>query len=108
MAPSGIRLDVASTDEQSVVHPEHYAYRVQWSSSDHSYLGTVAEMPSISWLAETPLEAFTGIQTLVLEVIKEMSSSGEPPPVALADRDYFAVGKKAMAGLHVEGDLHHP
>ena len=28
---------------------EHYTYRVRWSSEDGEYVGTVAELPSLSW-----------------------------------------------------------
>jgi hypothetical protein len=31
---------------------EHYTYRVAWSAEDESFVGTVAELPSLSWLAE--------------------------------------------------------
>jgi predicted HicB family RNase H-like nuclease len=48
----------------------------------------VAELPSLSWLAETRGEAFEGIQRLVAEVIHDLEPNGEPVPEALADRTY--------------------
>ncbi|MFD6095666.1 type II toxin-antitoxin system HicB family antitoxin [Nocardiopsis flavescens] len=67
---------------------DHYAYRVRWSAEDESYLGTVAELPSLSWLADDRTAAFTGIQELAADVVEDMLASGEQPPEALADRSY--------------------
>lgn len=68
---------------------DHYAYRVRWSAEDECYVGTVAELPSLSWLAPGRNEAFEGIQRLALEVVEDMlSSDGEEPPRAIADRPY--------------------
>ncbi|MFV2197382.1 hypothetical protein [Nocardiopsis sp. LOL_012] len=57
----------------------HYAYRVRWSSEDGAYLGTVAEFPSLSWLADDRAGAFEGIQRLTADVVEDMRASGEPP-----------------------------
>ena len=35
----------------------HYTYRVAWSVEDGEDVATVAEFPSLSWLAPTPVEA---------------------------------------------------
>ena len=67
---------------------EHYTYRVTWSPEDESYVGMCVEFPSLSWLAQTPNEAFTGIRQLVVDVLDEMRSSRDPLPVPLADRAY--------------------
>ncbi|WP_017609629.1 type II toxin-antitoxin system HicB family antitoxin [Nocardiopsis xinjiangensis] len=67
---------------------DHYAYRVRWSAEDEAYLGTVAEFPSLSWLAEDRAEAFTGVQGLAADVVEDMLASGEQPPEAIADRAY--------------------
>lgn len=67
---------------------EHYTYRVAWSAEDDSFVGTVAELPSLSWVADTRAEAFDGIQRLVEEVIVDLEANGEPVPDALADRTY--------------------
>lgn len=32
----------------------HYTYRVTWSAQDEEFLATVAEFPSLSWLAGDP------------------------------------------------------
>lgn len=67
---------------------EHYTYRVAWSAEDESFVGTVAELPSLSWLAEARVGAFEGIQQLVENVIRDLEANGEPVPEALADRTY--------------------
>ncbi|TQC38363.1 type II toxin-antitoxin system HicB family antitoxin [Rhodococcus sp. WS4] len=66
----------------------HYTYRVTWSELDSEFVGTVAEFPSLSWLAETQNEALDGIGTVVREVLGDMASTGERPPVPIADRSY--------------------
>ena len=67
---------------------EHYTYRVTWSPEDESYVGLCVEFPSLSWVTQTPNEAFTGIRQLVDDVVDDLRSSGDPLPAPLADRAY--------------------
>jgi predicted HicB family RNase H-like nuclease len=67
---------------------EHYTYRVAWSAEDESFAGTVAELLSLSWVAETRAEAFDGIQNLAEDVIRDLETTGKPVPDAPADRAY--------------------
>jgi len=67
---------------------EHYTYRVTWSPEDGEYVGTVVELPSLSWLAVDEREAFDGIRALTSQVVSDLVESGEIPPPAIADRDY--------------------
>jgi len=67
---------------------EHYTYRVFWSPEDELYVGTVAELPSLSWLAPDQTDAFTGIQRLALQTVSDLETDGDPVPPALADRQY--------------------
>lgn len=67
---------------------EHYTFRVTWSPEDQEYVGTVAEMPSLSWLAPTQEEAFQGIRQLVTDVVADMQGTGETPPEPIAERSY--------------------
>ncbi|MDJ1372357.1 type II toxin-antitoxin system HicB family antitoxin [Gulosibacter molinativorax] len=67
---------------------DHYTYRVRWSAEDQEFVGTVAELPSLSWLAENQEDAFAGIRKLTAEVLADMTASGETPPAAIADRSY--------------------
>jgi predicted HicB family RNase H-like nuclease len=66
----------------------HYTYRVTWSEPDSEFVATAAEFPSLSWLAETQNEALDGIITVVRDVLEDMVSTGEKPPVPIADRSY--------------------
>ena len=67
---------------------DHYTYRVTWSPDDGEYAGLCAEFPSLSWLAATAEEAFSGIRALVREVLSDMQANAETPPAPLADRAY--------------------
>lgn len=67
---------------------DHYTYRVRWSVEDESYVGTVAELPSLSWVADDRAEAFAGIQRLAADVVEDMLASGERPPEAIAEHAY--------------------
>lgn len=71
-----------------MTNAEHYTYRVRWSAEDAAYIGTVAEMPSLSWAADTQADAFAGIRSLVTDVLDDMLANGETPPEAIADRSY--------------------
>jgi predicted HicB family RNase H-like nuclease len=66
----------------------HYAYRVTWSAEDDEHVATVAEFPSLSWLAATPVEALAGLADLVRDVLTDLASSGEPIPEPLSERTY--------------------
>jgi len=69
-------------------NPDHYTYRVRWSKEDEAFVGTVAELPSLSWLADKQYDAFLGIRALVSDVLEDMEANGETPPEAIADRSY--------------------
>ena len=67
---------------------DHYTYRVTWSADDSEYIGLCAEFPSLSWLASTPDEAFSGIRQLVSDCVEDMWTTAETPPRPIADRSY--------------------
>ena len=66
----------------------HYTYRVTWSPEDQEYIGLCAEIASLSWLAKTTEKALKGIQKIVADVVTDLQASGEPVPVALAEKHY--------------------
>ena len=70
------------------MNTEHYTYRVTWSAEDDKHVGLCAELPSLSWLANTPEEALAGIRVMVAEVVNEMTAAGEAVPEPLAERNY--------------------
>ncbi|MGO1405663.1 type II toxin-antitoxin system HicB family antitoxin [Agrococcus casei] len=71
-----------------MTYSDHYTYRVRWSAEDAAFVGTVAEWPSLSWVADSNRAAFEGIQTLVSDVLEEMRAAGETVPEPIADRRY--------------------
>lgn len=62
---------------------DRYTYRVTWSPEDQCHVALCDELPSLSWLASTPEEAFNGIRRLVAECIQDMAEGGEVPPSPL-------------------------
>ena len=40
----------------------HYTYRVAWSAEDGEHVATVAEFPSLSWLAPTQAGSWCGFR----------------------------------------------
>lgn len=67
---------------------DRYAYRVFWSAEDDAFVGAVAELPSLSWLAETDVEALQGVKQLVTEVVQDMEQTGEPLPEPIWEHVY--------------------
>ena len=70
------------------MNAKHYIYRVIWSAEDNEYVGLCTEFPSLSWLAPTQEEAFSGIRSLASDCVADMLEDGETPPEPLADRKY--------------------
>ena len=50
----------------------HYTYRVAWSVEDGEHFATVAEFPSLSWLAPTPVAALAGLADVVRDVLTQI------------------------------------
>ena len=67
---------------------DHYTYRVTWSTDDDMHVGLCAEFPSLSWLADTPEEALSGVRQVVVEALADMQEQGEQLPTPFADRVY--------------------
>jgi predicted HicB family RNase H-like nuclease len=67
---------------------DHYTYRVTWSAEDGEHVGLCVELPSLSWLANTPEAALQGIRSLVAEVVADLETTGEAVPIPLAEKRY--------------------
>ena len=67
---------------------QHYTYRITWSPEDEEFVGLCAEFPSLSWLEPTPEGAFSGIRSVVKDVVEDMLGNDEIPPDPIADRNY--------------------
>lgn len=72
-----VSLATPSFYGEAVNRGEHYTYRVSWFPEDQAYVGTVAEMPSLSWLDVDQEEAFRGIKRLVADVLEDLHEAGE-------------------------------
>lgn len=73
---------------QKSLKTDRYTYRVTWSGEDQEHVGLCVEFPSLSWLAETPEEALSGIRKSVATVVADLEQQGEPVPEPLAERQY--------------------
>ena len=90
---------------QTVARPEvsHYTYRVTWSAEDGEFLATCVELPSLSWLASSQIEALQGLESLLPEVLADMEQQGEQVPQPFADRSYSGrLNLRVGASLHGE------
>jgi len=71
-----------------MANKDHYTYRVTWSPEDQEYVGICAEFPSLSWLAESQVEALAGIISLIADTVTDMEANGEHIPTPIADKTY--------------------
>ncbi len=64
---------------------DHFTYRVTWSVEDGEYVALCTEFPSLSWLAPTHAEVFSGIRQLVSDSLADIRAANEavPKPMAL-------------------------
>jgi predicted HicB family RNase H-like nuclease len=95
------------TLERPQVEVSHYTYRVAWSAEDGEFVATVAEFPSLSWLAASQIEALEGLKALLSDVVTDIQEQGEEVPEPLSERNYsgkfnLRLGEK----LHREVALH--
>jgi predicted HicB family RNase H-like nuclease len=67
---------------------DRYTYRITWSPDDQEYVGLCVEFPSLSWLAESPEASLDGIRKIVAEVVQDMNSKGESPPLPLSSKKF--------------------
>ena len=80
---------------------DHFTYRVTWSVDDREFVGLVAELPSLSWLASDQIAALTGIRDLVAGVVADMDAAGESVPEPFSERPYSGEFK-----LRIPPELH--
>ncbi|MEY3684879.1 MAG: hypothetical protein RLZZ394_710 [Actinomycetota bacterium] len=73
---------------KTIVAAEHFTYRLSWSSKTDEYIATVAEFPSLSWIAPTRKSALEGLTSIVEEVIGDMSRAGEEIPEPWDERKF--------------------
>ena len=67
---------------------DRYTYRVTWSEEDDEFVGLCAELPSLSWLENSPEKALSGIRKLVRSTIVDLKKSKEVVPDPISTRPY--------------------
>ncbi len=67
---------------------DRYTYRVTWSEEDDEFVGLCAELPSLSWLENSPEKALSGIRKLVRSTIADLKKSKEVVPDPISTRPY--------------------
>lgn len=67
---------------------DRYTYRVTWSEEDSEYVGLCAELPSLSWLENSPEKALLGIRKLAKETVTDLKRNQEPVPEPISTRSY--------------------
>lgn len=67
---------------------DRYTYRVTWSDEDSEYVGLCAELPSLSWLEQSPEKALMGIRKLAKETVADLRRSKEAVPEPISMRSY--------------------
>ena len=59
---------------------ERYTYHVAWSEEDMEFVGTCDELPSLTWLALTPVQAYSGIRNLAAQAAQDADAQAERTP----------------------------
>ena len=67
---------------------DKYTYKVTYSQDDKEYVGLCAEFPLLSYLEPNQTKAFTGIQELVKEIVKDIKKENEAIPEPLSTKQY--------------------
>jgi predicted HicB family RNase H-like nuclease len=70
-------------------------------------VATVAEFPSLSWLAPSQVGALKGLQAVLAGVVADMAKHGEAVPEPLSERSYSGKFNLRLGEtLHREVALH--
>jgi predicted HicB family RNase H-like nuclease len=68
--------------------PEDYQYSVGWSEEDQSYIGRVAEFPSLAAHGDSQAQALEEINEVVRAVLEDLIEEGEAIPEPFSKRSY--------------------
>lgn len=92
---------------QTPVDVSHYSYRVTWSTEDDEFVATCLELPSLSWLAPTQIEALQGLEGVVSDVVSDLTEQGETIPAPFSERTYSGTFNVRIGeGLHRDLVVH--
>jgi predicted HicB family RNase H-like nuclease len=67
---------------------DEYSYNVFKDDESDVFVSTATEFPSLSNIADTQIDALTGMVKLVNVILKDMQASGEDPPEPLNKRKF--------------------
>lgn len=67
---------------------DKYSYRVFWSEEDGAFVGTVAELPSLSHLADSRESALQGIVQTTEDALAILEEEGREIPLPFGMRSY--------------------
>lgn len=89
------------------VEVSHYSYRVTWSAEDGEFVATCLELPSLSWLAPSQIEALQGLEAVVSDVLVDLAEQDEKIPVPFSERTYSGTFNVRIGeGLHRDLVVH--
>lgn len=71
-----------------VTEGSRYMYRIHWSNEDRGFVATVAELPELRCVAESSVEALTGLHAMVDSCVAALRDEGREAPVPFEDRHY--------------------
>ena len=80
---------------------DHYIYRVTWSPEERKHLGSCAEFPALSCLADTPEAALAGVRDKVNDAVANLVIRREAIPEPLSEKHY-----SGQFIVHVPPELH--
>ena len=77
------------------------------SSEDDEFVAACVEVPSLSWLAQSQVEALTGLDELIAETVADTQEQEETVPQPLSERRYsgrfnLRVGESLHRWLAIE------
>jgi predicted HicB family RNase H-like nuclease len=65
-----------------------YAYRVEWSPNEGTYVGSCIEVPFLRRAAPTAQQALADITAAVDQYVEDAQTCGEEAPTPLSERSY--------------------
>jgi predicted HicB family RNase H-like nuclease len=65
-----------------------YAYRVEWSPNEGTYVGSCIEVPFLRRAAPTAQQALADIAAAVDQYVEDAQTCGEEAPTPLSERSY--------------------
>lgn len=87
--------------KKSVIDPQKYTYRTEWSEEDQAFVARVLEFPSLSAHGKDTIQAHKELVMVVTTVVQDMLSAKQELPEPLGMQKF-----KGNIPLRVSPDLH--